>query len=61
MNQFEGNLWVQVYVNHVKEYFDHDTAQQSANEAVKRLRQSDESLIVQSEPELVEGGEVINV
>lgn len=61
MNQFEGNLWTQVYVNCIKEYFDHDIAQSAADEAVQRVRVSDVALdrrVPEQQPELQEGQEV---
>lgn len=60
MNQFEYQLWKEVYANCIKEYFDHDIAQGAANESVQRLRLSDVALDRRQtkESELSEGGEV---
>ncbi len=61
MNEFLGNLWVQVYVNCMKEYFDPDVAQSAANEAVARLIESDkmyeEAKFSRGVAEMPEGGE----
>lgn len=61
MNQFEGTLWTQVYANYIKEFHNPVDAQATADEAVKRLRESDVALdrrVPEQQPELQEGQEV---